>query len=101
MHVISRKVLREAVQRLPAAQRSAAEKAYSAWYKVALEAQWNNFAEVKLTFNTADNVGGKLVFDIGGNKHRVVTLPGYRSKKLYVLFAGSHKEYDALDIANM
>ncbi len=101
MHVISRKALREAVQRLPPAQRSAAAKAYSAWYKVASDAQWSSYAEVKLTFNTADNVGGKLVFDIGGNKHRIVALPAYRSKRLYLLFAGSHKEYDALDVANM
>jgi mRNA interferase HigB len=101
MHVISRKALRDAVRRLPPAQRLAAEKAYSAWYKVASDAQWNSFAEVKLTFNTADSVAGKLVFDIGGNKHRVVALPAYRSKRLYVLFAGSHKEYDALDVAEM
>lgn len=47
------------------------------------------------------NVGGKLVFDIGGNKHRVVALPAYRSKKLFVLFAGSHKEYDNIDVAKL
>lgn len=54
-----------------------------------------------MAFNTADKVGGKLVFDIGGDKHRIVALPAYRSKKLYLLFAGSHKEHDALDVAKM
>lgn len=101
MNVISRRALRKAVSDLPPSQQPAAETAYSTWYSAAKSARWDSYADVKQTFNTADQVGGKLVFDIGGNKYRIVALPAYRTKRLMILFAGTHKEYDKLDVSNM
>lgn len=101
MWVISKKMLNAAVERLPKSQQPAAQTAYDAWHKVAEKAAWGSYSEVKLTFNTADQVSGKLVLDVGGNKHRIVAVPGYKSKKLFLIWAGSHKEYDKIDVAKL
>ena len=42
------------------------------WYRVAKRATWASFAEVKQSFNTADFVPPYVVFDIGGNKYRLI-----------------------------
>ena len=71
------------------------------WYTTASDAQWKDFAELKKTFNSADYVAnGKVVFDIGGNKYRLVGLIGYRTQRIFVLFVGTHAEYDKIDVAD-
>lgn len=72
------------------------------WYTTVSDANWGDFAQLKRTFNSADYVaGGKVVFDIGGNKYRLVGLIGYRTKRIFVLFVGTHAEYDRLDVAEL
>lgn len=71
------------------------------WYTTASDAQWKDFAELKKTFNSADYVAnGKVVFDIGGNKYRLVGLIGYRTQRIFVLFVGTYAEYDRIDVAS-
>jgi mRNA interferase HigB len=41
--------------------------------------------------------GGRVVFDIGANKYRLVAAVLYRGKRVYVRFIGTHQEYDAID----
>jgi mRNA interferase HigB len=41
------------------------------------------------------------VFDIGGNKYRLVGLIGYRTKRIFVLFVGTHAEYDRIRVADL
>ena len=58
-----------------------------------------HFAELKATFNSADYVGnGKVVFDVGGNKYRIVGLVGFKTGRIFILFVGTHAEYDAVDV---
>ena len=99
MRVIAKRTLIEFCDRLPAGEVDAATKVMIAWHTVIEAADWSSFAEVKQTFNSADWVGnGKVVFDVGGNKYRIVGLVGFRSKRVLILFVGAHKEYDAIDV---
>jgi mRNA interferase HigB len=56
-----------------------AEQPLYTWIAVTKAAKWQNPSEVKATFNTADVLkGGRVIFDIGGNKYRLVALLNYR-----------------------
>jgi mRNA interferase HigB len=89
MHVISKKKLREFWEKHPRAK-SPLEN----WYQIAKNAQWENFAEVRETFNTADAVGHYVVFDIGGNKYRLIAAIHHNRGKLFVRHVLTHAEYD-------
>ena len=82
-----------------------AETALEEWYTKTEEAQWNNFAELKKTFNAADLVGNKrVVFDIKGNNYRIICIVLFRIQMVYIRFIGTHKDYDRLteeEIKNM
>jgi mRNA interferase HigB len=89
MHVISKKKLREFWVEYPRAK-----AALESWYQIAKHADWENFAQVRNTFNTADSVGRFVVFDIGGNKYRLIAVIHYNRGKLYVRHMLTHAEYD-------
>lgn len=55
---------------------------------------WLNWADVRGDFSTADLVGSCVVFNIGGNKFRLITRILYPSHKVFVLKVMTHKEYD-------
>ena len=80
-----------------------AEIALRDWYSKAEEANWETFNDVKKTFNTADFIGNKrVVFNIRGNKYRLITLILFRIKMVYIRFIGTHKDYDKItDIKNI
>jgi mRNA interferase HigB len=79
-----------------------AEQPLRTWYRVADEARWNSFGDVKKDFPSVDLVNGnKLVFNIAGNKYRLVCLARFGKPNLYVLWIGTHSEYDSLDIKGL
>ena len=69
-----------------------------AWFSEASNAEWNNFAEVRQMYGSADRVGERIVFNIGGNKYRLVVLTDFRRHGLLIRFIGTHKDYDAIDV---
>ena len=71
-----------------------AERDLSTWYKIAKAARWSNFASLKQTFGSADQVGNCVVFDVGNNRYRFIGRVFYRSGRLYVLRVMDHAEYD-------
>ena len=89
MHIISKKRLREFWEENPRAK-----SALEAWYQVAEAVEWQSFAEVRQTFNTVDQVGRFTVFDIGGNKYRLIAVIHFNRGKLYVRHVLTHAEYD-------
>ena len=89
MHVISKKKLREFW-----GKHSKAKSPLEAWYQVAKRAEWENLADVRKTFNTADLVGRFVVFDIGGNKYRLIAVIHFNRGKLFVRHVLTHAEYD-------
>ncbi len=55
---------------------------------------WQSWGDVKAEFGSASHVGNCVVFNIGGNKYRLVTRILYVSQKVFVLKVMTHKEYD-------
>jgi len=93
MHVISKRLLRKFWLLHPDAERPLRR-----WYKTATEATWDSFAEVRSTYAQADQVGKFTVFNVGGNKYRLITRIFYATGDFrghaYVLHVLTHKGYD-------
>jgi mRNA interferase HigB len=69
-----------------------------AWYRQVNKADWGSPAEVKQDFRTASVLkDGRVVFNIAGNKYRVVVWINYPYRIVYVRFIGTHAQYDAID----
>jgi mRNA interferase HigB len=71
-----------------------ARSSLNTWYQATLKAQWANFNDVKKTFRTADIYGDCVVFDIGGNKYRLIAIINYEVGQVYVNVVLTHAEYD-------
>lgn len=75
-----------------------AEQPLRTWVRVVKAARWVDPPAVKQMFRSADVLrGGRVVFDIGGNKYRLVTWVNYHYGVVYVRFIGTHREYDKID----
>jgi mRNA interferase HigB len=71
-----------------------AEEPLSSWFKRARKAQWHNLAEVKADYPHADLVGKCTVFNIGGNKYRLIVSINYRGQAIFIENVLTHMEYD-------
>jgi len=94
MKVISRKKLGDFWSRHPQA-----EVPLSVWFSLVNKAQWASPADVKAMFGTtvdfvADN---RVIFDIGGNKYRLIVHVAYPYKRVLIKFVGTHKEYERIN----
>jgi len=70
-----------------------------AWYYEARQAQWRTSADVKAQYRQASFVGNnRVVFNIGGNKYRLVVEFHYASGIGFIRFIGTHAEYDKIDV---
>ena len=74
------------------------KKPLQRWLGVVNEAQWNNFAEVRNTFNDASYVNGKVVFNIKRNDYRLLVLIAYNTGTIVVLNIGTHSEYEKWEL---
>jgi len=73
-----------------------------AWYYEDKNSNWNNPVEIKEKYRTASIIGGnKVVFNIKGNKYRLVTKVNYRMKTVFIKFIGTHKEYDEINVEDL
>lgn len=84
-------------------QHSDAQTALTIWYHTAISKNWRNLADIKLTFNSVDYVGNhRYVFNIKGNKYRLIAIISFNAQKVYIRFIGTHSEYDKIiDIKNI
>ena len=89
MHVIRRRKLKEAASRHPDL-----ESALDAWFRIAKQALWQDLTELRKTFATADAVEKWTVFNIKGNKYRLITQINYRFHRIYIRHVLTHAEYD-------
>ena len=70
-----------------------------AWYQHTLKADWSTPADVKADFRSASILqDGRAVFNIAGNKYRLVVWINYAYKVVYIRFIGTHKQYDKIDV---
>ena len=67
------------------------------WYRLTKRANWRNVAEVKACFPAIDKVGDKFVFDIGGNKLRLIAAIHFNAGRVFVRAVLTHREYDKGD----
>jgi len=65
----------------------------SNWLRIARKAKWQSFAELRADFGTADQVGRRTIFNVGGNKHRLIARVNYRNQRLLILHIMKHVEY--------
>lgn len=89
MHVITRKRLNEFAARHPAT-RSALEH----WYRQVKTGTFGSFAELRQVFPSADQVGKLTVFNIGGNKVRLIAAIHYNGQRVYIRAVLTHEEYN-------
>ena len=79
-----------------------AEQPLKAWYAIAAKAEWSSPADVKIVYGTASIVGNdRVVFNIGGNRYRLVVRFDYARRIGFVRFVGTHTEYEAVDVSNI
>jgi mRNA interferase HigB len=89
MHVITRKRLNEFAEKFPEIKNALAD-----WYRLMKQNDFDSIAEIRQIFSGADKVGKLTVFNIGGNKVRLVAAIHYNRKKIYIRAVLTHKEYD-------
>jgi mRNA interferase HigB len=69
-----------------------------AWYRHALKADWRSPADVKREFGSASILrDGRVVFNLAGNKYRLVVWINYPYRVVYIRFIGTHAQYDRID----
>jgi mRNA interferase HigB len=69
-----------------------------AWYRQVRAANWSTPANVKATIGSASILqDGRAVFNIAGNKYRIVVWINYPYRVVYIRFVGTHAQYDAID----
>lgn len=73
------------------------------WYHTTKSKEWNSFNDIKKDFPSTDYVGNnRFVFNIKGNKYRLIVIISFNAKKVYIRFIGTHAEYDKIkDIKNI
>jgi mRNA interferase HigB len=89
MHVISRRALREFWETHPPAKTPLA-----AWFRLLESGAFADFSAIKKTFGAADSLAPYTIFDVGGNKYRVVTEIRYSKQLAYIRHVLTHAEYD-------
>lgn len=89
MNVISFKRIRE----FTAAHRDAGSS-LRAWYTTVKKSRWESLAELKRVYPTADLVARYTVFNIKGNKYRLISRIVYRSQTVFIVAIMTHEEYD-------
>lgn len=89
MHVISRKALKEFAQKHPDS-----ESALNAWFRIMRENRFESFDALRRVFPSADKVGNVIVFNIRGNKYRLIVSMHFNRGKAYVRHVLTHAEYD-------
>ena len=88
MHIISRKELRQFWQKYPDS-----ETPLIRWFQLMNSANFHTFEELRSVFPSADLVGDLIVFNIGGNKYRLITSIHFNRQKVYIRYILTHSEY--------
>lgn len=89
MRIISVRALREVTQK-----HAELEQPLDSWYRIARKASWKSFEDVRQTFPSADAVGNFTVFNIKGNRYRLIVGIDYKVAKIYIKYVLTHAEYD-------
>lgn len=89
MHAISNRTLKIFAERRPDAERP-----LQAWRKAMEKGNFRSFADLKLTFGSVDKINDRYIFDIGGNKYRLIAYVRFDWQRCYIKQVLTHAEYD-------
>ncbi|MBQ5539420.1 MAG: type II toxin-antitoxin system HigB family toxin [Bacteroidales bacterium] len=79
-----------------------AKSALEQWYDVAESAEWGNLSDIKKDFPATDYVGNQhYVFNIKGNKYRLVVVVKFTIGHIFIRFVGTHADYDKIDVSTV
>jgi len=96
VRIISRRTLREFWDK---PQYADAEQSLKAWFREASNADWSSPAAIKASFGAASIVGNnRVVFNICGNKYRLVVSVNYPYRVMYIRFMGTYEQYDKINV---
>ena len=99
MRIISRKTLRKFWEKR---EYSDAEQPLRAWFREASKGNWSSPSAIKAMYGSASLVGNsRVVFNIAGNKYRLVVKVNYAYRVMYIRFVGTHRQYDAIDVTEV
>lgn len=78
------------------------EQSLKAWFDEAKHANWQTPQDIKDLYRNASFVGNnRVVFNLHGNKYRLVVAVSYKFAIIYIRFVGTHKQYDAIDVTTI
>ncbi|MDF5706948.1 MAG: type II toxin-antitoxin system HigB family toxin [Nostoc sp. S4] len=92
MHIISFRILREYAE-----NHADCQEVLSNWYKIATKAKWSNLVEVQQVFPKAEAVGNFTIFNIKGNKSRLIVSIDSQEQLIYIKYILTHAEYNKED----
>jgi len=94
MRILAVKTIKEYTRQFPQA-----EQALLSWYDEAKFAAWNSPATLKMQYRNASIINTKrVVFNIHGNSYRLIVDIEYRLKVVFIVWFGTHKQYDDIDV---
>ena len=97
MRVFSKGTLRDFWER-----HSDAQAGLDEWYRIARRARWTSPAAIRARYADASFVGNnRVVFNIRGNRYRLVARVDYLSGRVYIRFIGTHAQYDRINAAEV
>ena len=100
MRIIALSTLKTFLGRSPAY--ADAREPVMAWFRQVRAADWATPAEVKRAIRSVSILrDGRVVFNIAGNKYRVVVWINYPYRVVYIRFIGTHRQYDMIDAQNV
>ena len=92
MRIITKRTLREFYQKHPDAKTH-----LDTWYDLVKKAQWNSWTDIKKLYPKSSPVkNNRVVFDIAGNKYRLIAKIEYHTQEVYIRFIGTHNEYNKI-----
>lgn len=89
MHIISRKALREFSQSHPDSRST-----LDIWFRILSTNEFHSLNELRRVFPSADKVGRYVIFNIGGNKYRLIASIHFNRQKVYIRHVLTHGEYN-------
>jgi mRNA interferase HigB len=93
VQIIAKRTLRQFWERHPRA-----ETPLRVWFAQVSAADWASRAEVRAAFGSVDFVGVNwAIFDIGGNRFRLIVRISYEYRRVLIKFVGTHADYDRID----
>ncbi len=97
MRVIARKTLKDFWR-----AHADAEQPLKAWFAEASATKWKSFQDIKKSYRSADVLpGNRVVFDIKGNRYRLIVKIHYNTGIVFIRFIGTHAEYDRINASTI